>query len=201
MHILLKDLLKEEEEKSALQVQLYVDMDGVLVDMDAGFKELSDGLAPREYEEKNGKSSFWKLIASKPNFWIDLKPMPDAKQLWDVIKANFKNPPPVILSAGQGSSIVQQKTAWIRKHIDPTVKVIIASAGSKKPEYILKTPGRVTHVLLDDTGPRDVEDDKQDNITAWNNVALHRIAIHHTDAASSIKQLQTFIELQTFINE
>ena len=55
MHILLKDLLKEEE-KSALQVQLYVDMDGVLVDMDAGFKELSDGLAPREYEEKNGKN-------------------------------------------------------------------------------------------------------------------------------------------------
>ena len=54
MHILLKDLLKEEEEKSALQVQLYVDMDGVLVDMDAGFKELSDGLAPREYEELTG---------------------------------------------------------------------------------------------------------------------------------------------------
>ena len=139
MHILLKDLLKEEEEKSALQVQLYVDMDGVLVDMESGFMELSDGLAPKEYEEKNGKNSFWKLIASKPNFWIDLKPMPDAKILWDFIKENFKNPPPVILSAGQGSSIVQQKTAWIRKHIDPTVKVIIASAGSKKPEYLLKT--------------------------------------------------------------
>ena len=53
MHILLKDLLKEEEEKSALQVQLYVDMDGVLVDMESGFMELSDGLAPKEYEEKN----------------------------------------------------------------------------------------------------------------------------------------------------
>ena len=104
-------------------------MDGVLVDMDAGFMELSDGLTPKEYEEKNGKSSFWKLISSKPTFWIDLKPMPDAKILWDFIKESFNNPPPVILSAGQGSSIVQQKTAWIRKHIDPTVKVIIASAG------------------------------------------------------------------------
>ena len=184
MHLLLKDLLKEEEEKSALQVQCYVDMDGVLVDMDAGFKELSDGLAPREYEEKNGKSSFWKLIGNKPNFWIDLKPTPDAKILWDFIKENFKNPPPVILSAGQGSSIVQQKTAWIRKHIDPTVKVIIASAGSKKPEYIRNTPGRVTHVLLDDT---------QKNIDVWDNVALHRIAILHTDASSSIKKLQPFV--------
>jgi hypothetical protein len=184
MHILLKDLLKEEEEKSALQVQLYCDMDGVLVDMESGFMELSDGLAPKEYEAKNGKNSFWKLIASKPNFWIDLKPMPDAKILWDFIKENFKNPPPVILSAGQGSSIVQQKTAWIIKHIDPTVKVIIASAGSKKPEYVLKTTGRVTHVLLDDT---------QKNINVWDNVAYHRIAILHTDASSSIKKLQPFV--------
>jgi hypothetical protein len=184
MHILLKDLLKEEEEKSALQVQLYCDMDGVLVDMEAGFMELSDGLAPKEYEEKNGKNSFWKVIASKPNFWIDLKPMPDAKILWDFIKENFTNPPPVILSAGQGSSIVQQKTAWIIKHIDPTVKVIIASAGSKKPEYVLKTIGRVTHVLLDDT---------QKNINVWDNVAYHRIAILHTDASSSIKKLQPFV--------
>ncbi len=113
-----------------------------------------------------------------------MKPTPDAKILWDFIKENFKNPLPVILSAGQGSSIVQQKTAWIRKHIDPTVKVIIASAGSKKPEYILKTTGRVTHVLLDDT---------QKNINVWDNVALHRIAIHHTDASSSIKKLQPFV--------
>ena len=64
------------------------------------------------------------------------------------------------------------------------MKVIIASAGSKKPEYILNTVGRVTHVLLDDT---------QKNITAWDNVALHRIAIHHTDSASSIKKLQPFV--------
>lgn len=183
MHILLKDLLKEEE-KSALQVQLYVDMDGVLVDMNSGFKEISGGLDPSEYEEKNGKSSFWKVIAKKPNFWIDLKPMPDAKILWDFIKESFTNPLPVILSAGQGSSIVQQKTAWIRKHIDPTAKVIIASAGSKKPEYILKIPGRVTHVLLDDT---------QKNIDVWDNVALHRIAILHTNSSSSIKKLQPFI--------
>lgn len=184
MHILLKDLLKEEENKNPLQIQLYCDMDGVLVDMEAGFKELSGGLTPKEYEAKNGKNSFWKVIAKKPTFWIDLEPMADAKILWDFIKENFKNPVPVILSAGQGASVVQQKTQWIRKHIDPTVKVIIASSGVKKPEYILNTPGRVTHVLLDDT---------QKNIDVWDNVDLHRIAVHHTDAGSSIKKLQSYI--------
>lgn len=185
MHILLKDLLKEEENsENPLKIQLYVDMDGVLVDMEAGFKELSGGLTPKEYEAKNGKNSFWKVIAKNPNFWIDLKPMPDAGILWDFIKDSFTNPRPVILSAGQGTSIVQQKTAWIRKHIDPTVKVIIASSGTKKPEYVLSTAGRVTHVLLDDT---------QKNIDVWDNVNLHRIAIHHTNAANSIKELQTFV--------
>lgn len=184
MHILLKDLLKEVddmgEEPSPLKVQFYCDMDGVLVDMDGGFKKISGGLLPKEYEAKNGKGAFWKIIGQHPNFWIDLEPTPDAKVLWDFIKDNFKDPLPVILSAGQGARITEQKTAWIRKHIDPSVKVIIAASGVKKPNYILNTTGRITHFLLDDT---------QKNIDAWDNEALHRIALLHTDAASSIKNI------------
>jgi 5'(3')-deoxyribonucleotidase len=188
MHILLKDLLKEEEDKegdeSPLKIQFYCDMDGVLVDMDGGFKKLSGGLTPKEYEAEHGKSSFWKLVNKDPNFWINLEPMPDAKTLWDFIKDNFKDPVPVILSAGQGARVVEQKTAWIRKHIDPSVKVIIAASGVKKPEYILKTDGMVTHLLLDDT-PK--------NIDAWDNEANHRIALLHKDAASSIKNISDIL--------
>lgn len=188
MHILLKDLLKEEADvdgdESPLKIQFYCDMDGVLVDMEGGFKKLSGGLAPKEYEAKNGKSSFWKVINKDPNFWINLDPTPDAKVLWDFIKNNFTDPKPVILSAGQGPRVIQQKTEWIRRHIDPSVKVIVASSGVKKPEYILNTAGKVTHVLLDDT---------QKNIDAWDNVNLHRIALLHKDAASSIKNISDII--------
>ena len=188
MHILLKDILKEqanaEGDDNPLKVQVYCDMDGVLADMDKGFKELSGGLMPNEYEAKNGKNSFWKLVNTKPNFWLELEPMPDAKVLWKFIHDNFKNPPPVILSAGQGTTITQQKTQWIRNHIDPNVKVIIAASGVKKPNYILNLPGRVTHVLVDDTAK---------NIEAWNNEEKHRIAIHHKDAANSIEQLKAFL--------
>jgi hypothetical protein len=159
-------------------------MDGVLVNMDKGFKELSDGLSPNEYEAKNGKNSFWKLIAKKPTFWLDLEPMPDAQILWKFIHDNFKDPKPVILSAGQGPKITQQKTQWIRQHIDPNVQVIIAASGVKKPNYVLNTEGRVTHVLVDDT---------KKNIEAWNNEQKHRIAILHTNAANSINQLEAFL--------
>jgi hypothetical protein len=105
--------------------------------------------------------------------------------LWDYIKNNFKNPPPVILSAGQGAKIKEQKTAWIRKHIDPNVKVIIAASGVKKPEYIIdNADAPLNHILLDDT-------DK--NITAWENSGKDRIALLHKDAAASIKLIQSII--------
>lgn len=187
MHILLKDIIKEvesEEEKNPSIVQVYVDMDGVLVDMEKGFAAISGGLKPKEYEAKNGKSSFWKLIARHPNFWIELEQMPDAKVLWEFVHGNFKEPKPVILSAGQGARIIQQKNDWIRKHIDPSVKVIIAPAGPKKPEYTLNIPGRVTHLLIDDT---------QKNIDAWQNKSPHHIAILHTDAQKTIEQLKAFL--------
>ena len=41
MHILLKSLLKEVEEENSVKYQFYCDMDGVLVNMDKGFKDLS----------------------------------------------------------------------------------------------------------------------------------------------------------------
>lgn len=194
MQILLKDLLKEvensaTEKNSPLKVQIYMDMDGVLVDMEKGFKEISGGLSPKEYEAKNGKSSFWKVIGRKKDFWISLEPMPDAMVLWKFVSENFKNPVPVVLSAGQGSTVVQQKTEWIHKNLGPGIKVMIAPSGVKKPEFVLNPQGLstnqyVTHVLVDDTDR---------NITSWNNESAHRIAVHHTSAAESIKALQSFI--------
>lgn len=187
MHILLKSLLKEmkEQEQSPIKYQFYCDMDGVLVDMDGGFKKISGGLLPKEYEEKNGKNSFWTIVNKHPNFWIDLEPLPDSKVLWDYIKDNFKDPLPVVLSAGQGNRITEQKTAWIRKHIDPRVRVIIASSGVNKSKYIINgSDTGVTHILLDDM-------DK--NITAWENSGKNRIALLHKNAADSIKLIQSII--------
>ena len=185
MHILLKNVLKEVEETSPLKVQFYCDMDGVLVDLDKGFKKMSGGLSPKEYEQKNGKNSFWSVVNSNPTFWLDLEPMPDASILWDFIRDNFKNPQPVILSAGQGSRIKEQKTQWIRNHIDPTVQVLISPSGVKKPQFIIDRPDmKLTHVLLDDT-------DK--NITAWDNSGPNRMAILHKNAADSISKIKNIL--------
>jgi len=115
--------------------------------------------------------------------------MPDAMVLWKFITENFTDPVPVLLTAGQGASIAQQKTEWVRRNLGPNVRVILAPAGEKKPEHIIQYPSEgsgkyVTHVLIDDL---------QKNINAWNNEPLHRIAILHKNAAESIKALQPFI--------
>ena len=199
MQILLKDLLKEvgttTTTDNPLQVQIYVDMDGVLVDMEKGFKAISGGYSIDRMKEKfggdkkAGQREFWKIINKKPDFWISLPAKPDAMVLWKFISNNFKNPVPVILSAGQGSTVQQQKTEWIHKHISPDVKVLIAPSGIKKPEYVINPPQEsgkyITHVLIDDT---------LKNINVWDNQAAHRVAIHHTSAAETIKALQIFIK-------
>ena len=200
MQILLKDVLKEAETTntttdSPLRVQIYCDMDGVLVNLDKGFKKISGGYSPDKLKEKFGgdkkmaQKEFWKLIGRHPNFWIDLEPNTDAMILWKYLITNFKDPVPVVLSAGQGSKVQQQKTEWIRKHISPTVKVMISPSGVEKPRFVIDhgTQGDsqyVTHVLIDDT---------QKNINAWDDSSKHRVGIIHTSAAESIKALQPFI--------
>jgi len=185
MHILLKNILKEvvakEDGENPLKIQLYVDMDGVLVDLDGGFKKITT-MTPKEYSKKNGKNAFEDVVEKNPNFWLNLDPLPDAKILWDFVKDTFKNPTPIILSEvlseGQGSNVKNQKEAWIRKYIDSTVEVRIATFGYLKSNYATKIPN-VMNVLLDDT---------EDNITEWKKVSGN-IAIHHKDTASSIQKI------------
>lgn len=179
--IFLKDLLSEAE-IGGRNVQVYLDMDGVLADMEHGFEKLSGGVSTKDFakvrtggNQQKGQAEFWKLIhRGGPAFWSDLPPMPDAMVLWKF----FKPYKPVILSAGQGSSVVQGKTDWCHKHLGSDINPIIARRGIEKPNYITKDPNTV-HVLIDDT---------QKNIDAWNDTNAHRVAIHHKNAADSIRK-------------
>ena len=58
-------VMREQEETTEQKYQIYCDMDGVLTDFDKQFKELSGGVPPSEYEDRNGKDAFWALIAER----------------------------------------------------------------------------------------------------------------------------------------
>lgn len=182
MNISLKELLNDPK----LKIQIYCDLDGVLVNMDKGFEKISGGYTPKTYKnapqfagnEQAARKDFWKLIARYPRFWHDLEPMPDAQVLWKYLSETFPDPAPVILSAGQGGAILAGKTEWVRREISKTAKIFLSPSGPRKPEFIIPAPN-TTNVLIDDT---------QKCIDAWNN-GSDRIAILHKNAAETIRLL------------
>jgi len=156
----------EEDVKEKADYKIYCDMDGVLVDFDKGYKELTSknaswGTDPEE---------FWAPItkAGAP-FWIKLPWMPDGKQLWSYIKPY--NPDLLSAPSREESSKIG-KFVWVKRNM-PGTKLILRSA-ERKQEFA--TPNSI------------LIDDRADNIQRWKDAG--GIGIHHTSAADTIQQLK-----------
>jgi hypothetical protein len=160
-----------EQEEIKTQYKIYCDMDGVLTDFDTQFKELSGGVAPRDYENKNGKEAFWELIAKGGvGYWVGMPWMPNGKKLWEYI-AKYN---PTLLSAPSRENESRLgKRLWVRNNIKPKPKLILTSAATK-PNY----SGR-DKILIDD---------RPDTIANWNAKGGIGILFKSTDQV--IKELQ-----------
>lgn len=225
MQILLKELLKEvdmgglppaqspsapepdsqpesPQSTQKKKIQIYCDMDGVLVDLDKGFaaNPLSDGYTVKNFknhpkfggQEKLAQKTFWKIIDATPNFWVNLPEMPDAKKLWKFIMDNFPEPAPVILSAGQGDTVKEQKTAWIEKHISPSAKVMLADAGRNKSQHAInRGDTNIIHLLIDDT--ENPGEPKHQNCTNWEKAGGNFKALHYIGLADAKTKLSEFM--------
>ena len=163
--IKLTELLKEVEEQ---KYTIYCDMDGVLVDFDKGYKDLT-GINTKEADAK-GSKFFWEPISKAgASFWIRLKWMPDGKQLWDYIK---QYNPSLLSAPSREESSKIGKRVWVKRNL-PGVKLILANAINKQ-NY-----SGENQILIDD---------REDNITQWRDKG--GIGIFHTSAADTIKQLK-----------
>ena len=89
--IKLKDIYNQiVEDITSTQYTLYCDMDGVLVDFEKKFEEVSGGISTNQYRDEFGISAFWKLINEGGiDFWVDMDWMPDGKALFNYIKPNL----------------------------------------------------------------------------------------------------------------
>ena len=163
--IKLTDILKEIEEQ---KYTIYCDMDGVLVDFDQGYKDLTS-MSTKEADAQ-GKEAFWSPIAKAgASFWIKLKWMPDGQQLWDYIKQYN----PVLLSApSKEESSKIGKRVWVKRNL-PGAKLILRPA-SQKQQF-----SGENKILIDD---------RADNIEQWRSKG--GIGILHTSASDTIKQLK-----------
>jgi PAS domain-containing protein len=167
---------------------IFCDMDGVLVDFDEGYKELT-GVSTQQ-ANLQGKNEFWDLYRNslkeknipERSYWANLDWMPDGKQLWDFISPYN----PYVLTAPsvnfdipfeerykvENNESMQGKTEWVQRL--PNMRKLYFRAAKRKADFA--GPGKI------------LIDDRKDTIDSWN--ANGGIGILHTSATNTIKQLQ-----------
>jgi hypothetical protein len=179
---------KKDEEMREKKYVIFCDMDGVLVDFDEGYKQITG--VTTQHADSQGKDEFWKLFRdglkdkdiSERSYWANLDWMPDGKQLWDYIKEYN----PYVLTAPsvnfdipfeerykvENNESMQGKTEWVQRL--PNMKKIYFRSAGRKADFA--GPGKI------------LIDDRKDTIDKWN--ANGGIGILHTSTANTIKQLQ-----------
>jgi len=151
------------------QYKVYCDMDGVLVDFERGYNELTGKKTPG-IGSTYDKDDFWSAITKAgAKFWAELNWMPDGQQLWEYI--NQYNPKLLTAPSLQKSSEIG-KQEWVNNNL-PGTPIIFKQAKDKKD---LAEPNAI------------LIDDRKDNIQQW--IDAGGIGIRHTSTASTIKQLE-----------
>jgi hypothetical protein len=179
---------KKDEEMREEKYVIFCDMDGVLVDFDEGYKQLTG--VTTQHADSQGKNEFWGLFRdslknkdiSERSYWANLDWMSDGKQLWDYISPYN----PYVLTAPsvnfdipfeerykvENNESMQGKTEWVQRL--PNMRKIYFRSAARKADF---------------AGPNKILiDDRKDTIDSWN--ANGGIGILHTSTANTIKQLQ-----------
>ena len=155
---------------SDLKWKIYCDMDGVLVNFNKRFSELSS-LSPKEYNEVKGVDKFWEIIDSRGvGFWVGMDWMDDGKELFNLLKENFNVE--LLSSPSRAESSRLGKRLWVRNH-KLGVKLNLEYSRSK---HKYAAPN---HVLIDD---------REDIIKDWESKG--GVGILHTSTKNTIKCLR-----------
>eukprot|EP00405_Crypthecodinium_cohnii_P030024 CAMPEP_0206500850 /NCGR_PEP_ID=MMETSP0324_2-20121206/52892_1 /ASSEMBLY_ACC=CAM_ASM_000836 /TAXON_ID=2866 /ORGANISM="Crypthecodinium cohnii, Strain Seligo" /LENGTH=169 /DNA_ID=CAMNT_0053988421 /DNA_START=49 /DNA_END=555 /DNA_ORIENTATION=- len=118
--------------------EIYMDLDGVLVNFEAGFRPKFEGLPARKL--------MWKHINANRGFFEHLPWMPGAQSLWDHAKS-FGVPVTVLSGVADGplgARSAREKRRWVQRELGTTVKVLTCTS-KEKSQY--SGPGRL---IIDD---------------------------------------------------
>ena len=127
--------------------EIYVDMDGVLVDF---FGALTKLMGVKDWKQISNVNVGLDKIRNTPDFWTNLKPTSNANNLLGIIKTikgSYK-----ILSAPMADDhrVEPSKREWVKKHLKafPPDDVIITT---NKKQYAVQKDG-TPNILIDDFG-------------------------------------------------
>ena len=149
---------------------LFLDLDGVLADFDAGARKLF-GTSSRAFEEKHGKREFWRRIANASDFYGSLPLMPDAMELFEAVK---HLEPTILTGLPLGNWAAPQKVRWAAEHF-PGTKIITTMARDKHKHM---EPGDV------------LVDDRLNHRATYEEAGM--VFVHHTSAKASVRELAAY---------
>ena len=167
----MKDLLNLLEVSSENLPEIYLDMDGVIVNLMKGAYAVVGGSFV-----KHDKEERWNLINQTKGFWENLDWMPSSKRLYKFIMRYNT----FILSAysGRDPSSKNGKMKWLGKNTNFKKSRIKLVKRVQKQAYATR-----------DGEPNILIDDYMKNINEWE--ARGGIGIHHTDVGKTINKLKS----------
>ena len=163
--------------------QLFLDLDGVLVNLEKGFLTKSNDLDFHAASEKFGRTYIRHMFATVgSDFWRDLEWINGGQTLWNTAKVLFKHV--YILSStgntdvSKGISIYEGKMNWIKKNIpERDIKnVYIVNGRHRKQEY-----SHGSSILVDDL---------PESIGQWDSNGGYGIVHDHRNYIKTIEELK-----------
>ena len=145
------------------EIQLFVDLDGVLVDFDAGVRRIF-GKNPAEIAPK----VMWPRLARTAGFYENLPWMGDGKVLWEVLRPYN---PTICTGVPIGLWAGPQKINWCKRELGEDIPVITC----KSREKYLHCQGPMSILI----------DDRREIGASWENSG--GVFIQHIDAESTVK--------------
>lgn len=151
---------------------LFVDLDGVLVDFDAGVRALFNGLGPDDIEAR----FMWPRLAKAKGFYDRLPWMSDGKTLWDFVRPYS---PTILTGLPRGNWAEPEKRAWCSRELGPDVPVLTCLSRDK---------ARLAADWCADGAVPVLVDDRISLQESWEGIG--GIFIFHQNALSSIEALE-----------
>lgn len=148
-------------------MKLYVDLDGVLCDLQRAMAELMGTKLDRDKDWPDSRELWAKVDEAGEKFWAEIEWQPGGKRLWDALKSYKLT---ILSSPSRHESSKVGKRKWVRENLGSDVDVIIEPNKEKyaSPDAILV-------------------DDRQKVLDKW--TAAGGVGVLHTDTAKTIKRV------------
>jgi 5'(3')-deoxyribonucleotidase len=160
-----------------IKYEIFVDMDGVLVDFAGHTFKMTSVEIDHPLIDKESRNRFWKTVTAHVNkggkFFEDMPAMPDAMVLWEYVS---KYNPVICSASGHLRTANAEKRAWLRARFGHEV----ANSAIIVPKSEMKAIHAAPHRIL--------IDDRMKSLGPWTEAG--GLGILHTSAEDTIKKLK-----------